>query len=140
MLTNMAVLITKYSRCWRTRVDKCRLVLLTYTELYSVQVNLYTIFERSDLEAQSLDEIFNVVSNFERSKCQFKFKIFAIPFCEHTHLTLGKIRKVKKWWLKINNIGIFSFYSNKTVTETNYLSPGQTLSTFHYTMLDMHVE
>ena len=121
MLTNMAVLITKYSRCWRTRMDKCRLVLLPYTELHSVQVNLYTIFERSDLETQSLDAIFNVVSNFERSKCQFKLKIFVIPFCEHTHLTLSKIRKVKKWWLKINNRGIFSLYSNKTVTEINYL-------------------
>ena len=35
-------------------MDKCRLVSPTYTELHSAQVNLYTIFERSDLGTRSL--------------------------------------------------------------------------------------
>ena len=42
------------NRCSRTRVDKCRLVSPTYTELHSAQVNLYTIFERSGLGTRSL--------------------------------------------------------------------------------------
>ena len=42
------------NRCSRTREDKCRLVSPTYTELHSSQVNMYTIFERSDLGTQSL--------------------------------------------------------------------------------------
>ena len=58
---------------FRTLVDKCRLVLPTYAELHSAQINLYTTLELYDLGTESLTFIKFLILNEENTNLMLRF-------------------------------------------------------------------
>ena len=120
------------SRFSRTLVDKCWLISPTYAELHSAQINLYTTLERNDLgtDRRYVDDTF----------CLFNNKHEALVFFEFLNSQHDSI----KFTMEKENNNSLAFLdvliNNKDPTNLITSSPGQTLSTFHYTTLDMHVE